>query len=199
MTDSHRLILANLPYAGRLATMFCKRHNLEGPVSEDIASAAVHGLCRAADRFDPEHGVKFETYCYTWILGSMFNFVRREMRAGRAIAESGAEAVEAMGFALWPMLNHEGEPVLELSYAEQPGAELRVLARELRRHVDALPAFERVLVVEQYFEGLTQAASARRRGRCKAHVLRTRRKAVERLRGRWDRKPLNTGRPGQPR
>lgn len=190
MTDSHRLIVEHIPYAGRLATMFCKRHNLEGPVSEDIASAAVHGLCRAAKRFDPEHSVKFSTFAFSWVYGAMSDLVRREMRARRAIAESGADAVEAMGFVLWPMVGPEGEQVVDLSYSEQQGGELRVLARELRGQLDALPDFERALLVEEYFEGLTQAASARRHGRSKAHVLRTRRKAVEKLRRRWDRKPL---------
>jgi RNA polymerase sigma factor for flagellar operon FliA len=44
---------------------------------ENIESAGVVGLVEAANRFDPERGVKFETYAYARIRGAMLDELRR--------------------------------------------------------------------------------------------------------------------------
>lgn len=44
---------------------------------DDLQSAGAIGLIKAVDRFDPEHGVKFETYAYRWIQGHVLDYVRQ--------------------------------------------------------------------------------------------------------------------------
>jgi RNA polymerase sigma factor for flagellar operon FliA len=43
---------------------------------EDLASAGVFGLANAIDLFDLKRGIKFETYCYNRIRGSMLDELR---------------------------------------------------------------------------------------------------------------------------
>jgi RNA polymerase sigma factor for flagellar operon FliA len=45
--------------------------------SENLESAGILGLVEAANRFDPERGVKFETYAYLRIRGAVVDEMRR--------------------------------------------------------------------------------------------------------------------------
>jgi RNA polymerase sigma factor for flagellar operon FliA len=44
---------------------------------ENLESAATLGLVEAANKFDPERGIKFETYAYTRIRGAVLDELRR--------------------------------------------------------------------------------------------------------------------------
>ena|SRR6056300_28962 len=44
---------------------------------KDINSVGLHGLVRAAQKFNPELGFKFSTYAYPWIYWSCKNCLRR--------------------------------------------------------------------------------------------------------------------------
>jgi RNA polymerase sigma factor FliA len=71
-----QLILDHLPLVrhaiGRLAG------RLPGSVDvENLESAGVLGLVEAANRFDADRGVKFETYAYTRIRGAILDEMRR--------------------------------------------------------------------------------------------------------------------------
>ena len=44
---------------------------------KDINSVGLHGLVRAAQKFNPELGFKFSTYAYPWIYWSCRNFLHR--------------------------------------------------------------------------------------------------------------------------
>lgn len=58
-------------HAGRMGIGF--RGYLE---QDDLISAGVFGLINAVDRFDPEKGVKFETYALARIKGSILDWLR---------------------------------------------------------------------------------------------------------------------------
>lgn len=58
-------ILANVPLAVRLATLFA--HSRHRPMTGDVRSEAIAGLILAVDRFDPARGVRFSTYANHWI------------------------------------------------------------------------------------------------------------------------------------
>lgn len=58
-------------YAGRL---YCK---LPDKVElDDLISAGIFGLMDAIDKFDPSKSVKFETFCSSWIKGSILDELR---------------------------------------------------------------------------------------------------------------------------
>lgn len=45
--------------------------------TDDIISAGIEGLRRAIDSFDPDRGVKFETYCSARVRGAVLDALRR--------------------------------------------------------------------------------------------------------------------------
>ncbi len=57
------LILANLRFAASVARRY---QHCSAPL-EDLIQAANIGLCKAADRFDPDRGFKFISYAVWWI------------------------------------------------------------------------------------------------------------------------------------
>src|SRR5579862_9811346 len=75
-TRRDQLILAHLPLVkhaiGRLVGRLPR-----GVDAENLESAGILGLVEAANRFDPERGVKFETFAYSRIRGAVVDEMRR--------------------------------------------------------------------------------------------------------------------------
>ncbi|MCT4554080.1 MAG: RNA polymerase factor sigma-32 [Pelagimonas sp.] len=69
----HRLINAYMRLAISMAGKF-RRYNL--PMNDLIQEAGL-GLMQAADRFDPDRGVRFSTYAVWWIRAGLQDFVMR--------------------------------------------------------------------------------------------------------------------------
>jgi RNA polymerase sigma factor for flagellar operon FliA len=73
----NQLIETYLPLVDLLAARVRKR--LPPHVdADDLKSAGVFGLVRAIENFDPERGVKFETYCKKRVCGAMLDELRRQ-------------------------------------------------------------------------------------------------------------------------
>lgn len=75
----NELVNANLRFVVRLASEFqgC------GMDLEDLISAGNVGLITAAERFDPERGVKFITYALWWIRQAILNSLSQDTRTVR--------------------------------------------------------------------------------------------------------------------
>jgi len=69
----HRLINAYMRLAISMASKF-KRYG--APMNDLIQEASV-GLMKAADKFDPDRGVRFSTYAVWWIKASIQDYVMR--------------------------------------------------------------------------------------------------------------------------
>jgi len=69
----HRLITAYMRLAISMAAKF-KRY---GAPMNDLIQEAGLGLMKAADKFDPERGVRFSTYAVWWIKASIQDYVMR--------------------------------------------------------------------------------------------------------------------------
>ncbi|MEO0653324.1 MAG: RNA polymerase factor sigma-32 [Pseudomonadota bacterium] len=69
----HRLITAYMRLAISLASKF-KRY---GAPMNDLIQEASLGLMKAADKFDPDRGVRFSTYAVWWIKASIQDYVMR--------------------------------------------------------------------------------------------------------------------------
>ena len=69
----HRLITAYMRLAISMASKF-KRYG--APMNDLIQEASV-GLMKAADKFDPDRGVRFSTYAVWWIKASIQDHVMR--------------------------------------------------------------------------------------------------------------------------
>ena len=69
----HRLITAYMRLAISMAAKF-KRY---GAPMNDLIQEAGLGLMKAADKFDPDRGVRFSTYAVWWIRASVQDYVMR--------------------------------------------------------------------------------------------------------------------------
>ena len=69
----HRLVTAYMRLAISMASKF-KRY---GAPMNDLIQEAGLGLMKAADKFDPDRGVRFSTYAVWWIKASIQDYVMR--------------------------------------------------------------------------------------------------------------------------
>jgi RNA polymerase sigma-32 factor len=69
----HRLVTAYM----RLAIAMASKYRRYGAPMPDLIQEAGLGLMKAADRFDPERGVRFSTYAAWWIKAAIQDFVMR--------------------------------------------------------------------------------------------------------------------------
>lgn len=82
----HRLITAYMRLAISMASKF-KRY---GAPMNDLIQEAGLGLMKAADKFDPDRGVRFSTYAVWWIKASIQDYVMRNwsmVRTGSTSAQ----------------------------------------------------------------------------------------------------------------
>ena len=73
------LIRANLRFAFSVA----KQYQNRGLPLEDLVSEANAGLCRAADKYDPDVGVNFISYAVWWIRQALFAAITTKGRSVR--------------------------------------------------------------------------------------------------------------------
>ncbi|MBN4049848.1 FliA/WhiG family RNA polymerase sigma factor [bacterium AH-315-M10] len=71
----NQLIEQYLPQVRYLAERMSSRL-LDHVETDDLRQAGVFGLMDAVDKFDPDRGVKFETYCQQRVTGAMLDSVR---------------------------------------------------------------------------------------------------------------------------
>src|SRR6056297_2686387 len=69
----HRLITAYM----RLAISMASKFRRYGAPMNDLIQEAGLGLMKAADKFDPDRGVRFSTYAVWWIKASIQDYVMR--------------------------------------------------------------------------------------------------------------------------
>lgn len=69
----HRLITAYM----RLAISMASKYRRYGAPMNDLIQEASLGLMKAADKFDPDRGVRFSTYAVWWIKAAIQDFVMR--------------------------------------------------------------------------------------------------------------------------
>lgn len=85
----HRLITAYT----RLAVAMAVRFRRYGVPKSDLVQQAALGLLKAADRFDPDRGVRFSTYAAWWIRAEMQDFVMRDWSLVRTGSTSGQKSL----------------------------------------------------------------------------------------------------------
>lgn len=127
----HRLITAYM----RLAISMASKFRRYGAPMNDLIQEAGLGLMKAADKFDPDRGVRFSTYAVWWIKASIQDYVMRNwsmVRTGstssqkslffnmrrvqaRLEREAMANGEELDGYQLREMIAHEvGVPLRDV-------------------------------------------------------------------------------------
>lgn len=85
----HRLVTAYL----RLAIAMAARFRRYGAPMSDLIQEANLGLMKAAEKFDPERGVRFSTYAVWWIKASVQDYVMRNWSLVRTGSTSPQKAL----------------------------------------------------------------------------------------------------------
>lgn len=85
----HRLVTAYM----RLAIAMAAKFRRYGAPMSDLIQEASLGLMKAADKFDPERGVRFSTYAVWWIKASIQEFVMRNWSMVRTGSTSSQKAL----------------------------------------------------------------------------------------------------------
>ncbi|PKP84626.1 MAG: RNA polymerase factor sigma-32 [Alphaproteobacteria bacterium HGW-Alphaproteobacteria-2] len=112
----HRLITAY----GRLALSIAQRYRRYQLPLEDIVQQAHLGLMRAADKFDPERGVRFSTYSAWWIKAAIQDYVMRNW----SIVRGGATAAQKSLFFNLRRIHAEVERRAQARGAVMTGEEI---------------------------------------------------------------------------
>ncbi|MEL7259064.1 MAG: RNA polymerase factor sigma-32 [Pseudomonadota bacterium] len=131
----HRLITAYM----RLAISMAAKYRRYGAPMSDLIQEAGLGLMKAADKFDPDRGVRFSTYAVWWIKASIQDYVMRNWSMVRTGSTSSQKSLffnmrrvqarlerEAMargekldGHQLREMISHEvGVPLRDVEMME---------------------------------------------------------------------------------
>ena len=85
----HRLITAYM----RLAISMASKFRRYGAPMNDLIQEASLGLMKAADKFDPDRGVRFSTYAVWWIKASVQDYVMRNWSMVRTGSTSSQKAL----------------------------------------------------------------------------------------------------------
>lgn len=85
----HRLIMAYM----RLAISMAVKFRRYGAPMNDLVQEAVLGLMKAAEKFDPDRGVRFSTYAVWWIKAGIQDYVMRNWSMVRTGSTSGQKAL----------------------------------------------------------------------------------------------------------
>ena len=176
-----------MPAVRVAARVLAKRLRTDPLVSaDDLVSYGVIGLIRALERFDPDQGVKFSTYCAHRVRGAMLDAIRsldwvpRAERDREKRGEVQPARMEQAELELLDTLAADGPPEL----AEE------ITAERAWRHAMALPPRERRVLMLRYRSGLAPEQVARALGCSLQQMRRLHARALARLREELGLAPL---------
>lgn len=95
---------------------------------DDLIQAGLLGLVEAAGKFDPEHGVSFESFASNRIRGAMWDEARRMDWTPRSVHRKSREASQAMR----TIQNREGRHATDAEVAAELGIDADAYAAVLR-------------------------------------------------------------------
>lgn len=102
--EQEALVNEHYQWARTLASHF---HRKKGGELEDIESAALLGLVKAAEVFEPERGLSFKTLAGRKITGHMLDAIRARMTAS-GWTRNGSKWTERVRKTTWPKLRFNG-------------------------------------------------------------------------------------------
>ncbi|MHC4824574.1 MAG: sigma-70 family RNA polymerase sigma factor [Planctomycetota bacterium] len=151
-------------------------------VSEDeLFSAGMYGLMRAARSYDPTRGAGFKTYAYHRIRGSILDDLRRLDFLPRSLRDrarkNGEEAPAVVGIPT----DEDGQESLSARPVEEK-SEQDDLKEALHREIDSLPDKMRIVMALYYRDELKMREIGEKLGLTESRVSQIHSNAVSRLR-----------------
>ena len=125
----HRLVTAYL----RLAISMASKFRRYGAPMPDLIQEANIGLMKAADKFDPDRGVRFSTYAMWWIKAQIQDFVMRNWSMVRTGSTSTQKSLFFNLRRVRARLEREaaGNPVSDVTMRQEIADELGVPLRDV--------------------------------------------------------------------
>lgn len=157
--DRDAAVAAMFPTARMLAGR--KARTCPAMPPDELESAAMWGLYRASESFEPERGLKFDTHATPRIEGAMKDAMRKEVRSPGRLSLDDHAGLAAPGC--------------------DPSAALQA-AEEIAAAMHGLDAGERAVIVAVYLDGETLEEAGRRVGRNKAWASKVHATILTRLR-----------------
>lgn len=199
--------------ARRVSTKLPRHYDIE-----DLVSDGVMGLMAASDRFDPERGVKFETFATYYIKGAILDnlpklpTINNKLQPKPVEPEEGNEEgeLESDAVALQSKVTQitysyilsldapqgSGDDGEDFSLLKQLGKsdtvqhemELEELQQTLRLAIEQLPIQERTTLRYYYFHHMSFSEIGQKLGLSESWVSRIHRRALEQLRHKLGKK-----------
>ncbi len=127
--DCHRnLLMEHYKYLVRYAAERLHSKLPDKVELDDLISAGIFGLMDAIDAFDPERGVKFETYCSSRIKGSILDELRSMDWVPRLVRARASQLTKATR----SLETHLGRKPTEKETAEELNLEMEEFKRLLK-------------------------------------------------------------------
>lgn len=177
-----------------LASRLRRELSLRGEL-DDLVAFGFGGLLEAQQRFDPDRGVRFQTFAYYRVRGAMLDGVRKmadlprraheRLRASSDVTPTAAPTGLDKAFTRISA-SLSTSTVLQGSFGEESPEAALLKNESITRLLQALPRLsprQRVLVRGFYFEGRPLDAMARELGISKSWASRLHRSALAELRG----------------
>ena len=203
-----QLIASYLSFTRNLAVRSYRMRADDSVSFDDYLQYARVGLIEALDRYDLSRGTSFESYSSHRIRGSILSGLsrdtelraqrshwrelvaeRRESLAGRAAEQAGKATLEdfarlAVGLAIGLMLEEPADERADESVEANPyaAAELSQMRERVRALVEQLPAREREVVRQHYYEQREFQEVAVKLGVTKGRVSQLHAQGVQRIR-----------------
>ena len=116
----------------------------DGVELDDLISAGVFGLMDAIDAFDPDRGVKFETYCVPRIRGAMLDELRNMDWVPRLVRSKASKLAEAQR----NLETKHGRPATD----EELSVQLQISTAELEKMKSEASAVSLVSLNRKWYE-----------------------------------------------
>src|SRR5690606_14585241 len=162
-----------------------RRLQRPGVEYDDLFQAGCIGLLKAVDGFDPRRGVRFSTYAVPVIIGEMRRWAREQhpVRLPRGLADVRRRALACRAPLAEPPPGAGADAAPLAQRLPADGGEERLVENAaLKAALAQLADWERRLILLRFFEGFSQAETARALGVSQPHVSRTERRLLRRFR-----------------
>lgn len=198
--------------ARRISTKLPRHYDIE-----DLVSDGVMGLMAASDRFDPERGVKFETFATYYIKGAILDNLpklptipNKQKPVEVEPNEDGDDEIQSDAVALQSKVTQitysyilsldapqgSGDDGEDFNLLKQLGKsdtvqhemELEELQQTLRLAIEQLPIQERTTLRYYYFHHMSFSEIGQKLGLSESWVSRIHRRALEQLRHKLGKK-----------
>ena len=150
----------------------------------DLVSYGIFGLIDAIEKFDPERGIKFETYAISRIKGAIIDELHHIFNQISFVSVVALDELLTVG-------SERGDRLSLVDTLEDKGAEDPVAAFEteemksiLTGAINRLAEREKIVITLYYYEGLTLAEIGQVLGVTESRVCQMHTKAVLQLRGK---------------